>query len=119
MKKPVRRFIRSALSLLFEGESLPIKEYDLLFEKDLSEYFMVGDIYARAERLRLHLASSIPQENIVLVGHGKFFQAILGGDDPRHLDNCEVYHCVLHSDGRVEQGRGTLHAGGRSLLERI
>jgi len=100
---------------LFGDCGIPIQSHSQLYEKSRSEYFGVDSMALRAARVRQGLFNDYNAKNVVLVGHGKFFQELIGCRGTNRLENCEVFHCILVDASRIVEGQGTLFPGGLGL----
>jgi broad specificity phosphatase PhoE len=98
-------------------DSLPsnvsIGPHKLLYEKDLMEY-VSGRLDKRVEQFKGEILA-MTENRIVLVGHGGFFQQLLGGSI--HMSNCEVRVCQLHENGSITTGNDAIYNGGSGLLD--
>ncbi len=96
MHSPLRRATDTCKLMFKEWTNIPFEEEPLLAEKYLSEYFY-ADIKERGDILK-DIIMSRKEKSIVLVGHSRIFQALIG--HKVKIPNCSLWRIELSEDGK-------------------
>lgn len=95
---------------IFSKDGVAIIENNKISEMNMMEYVHLKDLKKRVSEF-MDWLSNRSESCIVVVGHGIFFQELLGCEQ---LENCEVRKCLFTREGFVQME--LIVAGGVALL---